>query len=97
MPKLFAAIAAALMLATVPAFAQQQAPTCGPIDQAEHGLLKGYHEVRLWRGDTDQDVQFEITEAPDGATWTLIAIRNGVACLMAAGTNGALAAPASSN
>ena len=74
-------IAAALVLAA-PALAQ----TCGPADAVARHLSEKYGETRRGAGVANAGVVIELYVAPNGRTWTLVAVRpNGTSCLIASG------------
>jgi hypothetical protein len=83
-----AAVALSTLLAT-PALAQEQQPTCAPIDQIEANLAAEYQETRVQQGVVGEGrAMLLIFAAPDGATWTAVMLRHdGIGCMAAAGSD----------
>jgi hypothetical protein len=83
---LMAASAAFFACMSTPALSQ--AP-CGDEKTVLELLQDDYDEYVQWRGKGDRDVEFVLTTNAQGA-WSLLAIRGGIACLVAAGEVSAL-------
>ncbi|MGH7068173.1 MAG: hypothetical protein ACREFO_05940 [Acetobacteraceae bacterium] len=63
----------------------QATAQCAPIDFVLGYLDKHYGERVFWWGQTADDVTMIITERPDTRTWTLLAVHDGLACMVGSG------------
>lgn len=78
-------IAALLMCAVVAANAQEK---CIPHRDALAYFLKDHGERPIANAVMENGVVIEILAKPDGATWTMLALRpDGKACLVASGSD----------
>lgn len=80
-------IAAALLLATFAADAQQQ--PCAPLKDVQKELSGKYGEHPAWVG-IDNRGPVMMTMNPTTGTWSIIVLRNGLACFLGAGDRGQL-------
>lgn len=66
-------------------------PSCGPLDDAVKALAERYHEVPAASMLSDSGVMVAIFAAPDGSTFTIMAVQpNGIACETLSGTTFAI-------
>lgn len=75
----------AILIATSawPAAAQQPG-ACGPLPSAMQQLADAYGEAPIALADLDEGKQVIVLATQDGATFTLLVTRNGIACLFGA-------------
>lgn len=97
---LLAAALVALALAASPAVAASPAPdhvlsdaqtsaACGAVGDVTSSLAAQYGERIVWWGRTAGGVTMIVTQRPDAKTWTLLAVHDGVACMVGSGGTGA--------
>lgn len=73
------------VLSGTSAFAQA---SCAPRDKLIERLATGYGEALAAGGLQSEQRMIEVYAAPDTGTWTVLMTQaNGVACIMASGTN----------
>lgn len=78
-------LAASLLLATIPAFAQEQ-PPCGPVKEVLGTLEKRYKEKPAAIGAINEQAAMLITVSPGGDTYTVLIYKtDGTACLLTKG------------
>lgn len=87
-PLLLMSLLAVLLLAAAALSlpAQAQAAQCGGYADVLSDLERAYQEQVVWVGERGEAGQLVITAKPDGSTWTAMLVRQGVACLVSAGT-----------
>lgn len=79
--------AAALLLTTGVALAQQQPAPCAPYEVVAAALAEKYHETPVARMLADRGFVIEILASVDGTTFTALGIQaNGTACILATGS-----------
>ena len=84
------ALALAALVAAAPAHSQN----CGARDEVLATLATKYGEAQAFVGLTGQDEVVTIYISPATGTWTALVLRtDGMACLVAAGTNGEVRQP----
>lgn len=85
-----------LALAILPTGAESAAPDhvipnsdaaahCAPVGDVTETLSQLAGEHIVWWGQTADDVTMMLTERPDAKTWTLLAVHDGLACLVGSG------------
>lgn len=63
----------------------QAAAQCASLDVVLGVLAKHYGERVFWWGQTADDVTMIVTERLDTRTWTLLAVHDGLACMVGSG------------
>ena len=84
----FAAVAALITVATVPATAQQQQLSCAKRSDVLSHLATKYTEAPVALGIANNGGVLEVLSSETGSSWTIIiTMPNGPTCMVAAGEN----------
>ena len=92
MPFAILALALALIFPPSPTGAQP-APRCMPLDVVTAVFQERFSEQVVWVGVDQQGRQIVVLGQPDGGTFTIFLVTNGVACGVASGISWAAIAP----
>ena len=78
--------AIAVIIFVMAGAARSQEVRCAPLKQVQGEALKNFGEIPIGGGLITGDVVVEVLSAPDGTTFTIIAVnKDGTACLLASG------------
>ena len=78
--RFFGAAAALALLSAIPGPAAAQARQCGAHETSALELAERFNEVLMIAAASHKGARMELWVSPDGATWTALLVRDGLAC-----------------